>query len=1199
MKRLAYLLLGACILPIFIKANNDSGNGVKSSMLVSCGFTLNTTITPESCAGLNNGAVNITAIGAVDPVTYVWQPGNLNGGTQNNLAPGTYTIIITDNTACSETTTVVVPAATPINLSTSVTHVTCPGGTNGSINLTVSGGSAPYNYVWSNAASVEDISNIPAGTYSVVVTDNNGCQQNLANITVNQPAAITAPATITPVNCFGNSNGAIDITVSGGTGSYSYIWSNGATTQDINGLIAGNYGLTITDASSCQASFNYTINQPQQLTLVLQAINVACFGNTNGAVNLTVLGGTGPFTYSWSNGATTEDISGLTANTYSVSVTDANGCTANGAATVTEPAAITLSTNVTNATCSGVNNGTIDLVLNGGTGPFTFFWSNGATTEDITGLGAGIYTVTVTDANNCQANTSDTITQPTSINLTTGSTASTCSGNTGTATVTASGGSGSYTYQWNDPLNQTTATAINLSAGTYSVIVSDGTGCVTATSVIVSSSSGLSATAAVTNATCNGASTGAIDITVIGGNAPFTYLWSNSATTQDISNIPSGSYSLLITDSTNCTYFISATVNQPQAITLNFTTQNPLCNNATNGQVLLNIAGGTPTYSYLWSNNATTANLSNVGAGSYSVTVTDFNNCTATGSVTLTNPPILLLGFNTTNATCNGASTGAIDLNVQGGTAPYSYIWNNGAQTQDISNIPAGAYTVIVSDANNCNAAIAINVTEPAPISISLNSITNLLCNGTGNGAIDISVSGGTLPYSYNWNNNATTQDLSGLSGGTFVVTVSDFFNCTATQSYTVSEPDAIEINITTTPADCGFNNGSAVATVNGGTPGYSFVWNTNPPQTSLNANQLAAGGYSFTVTDQNGCIASESAIITSIGGPIISLDSIIHSKCATLFNDTVISYTNDGAIYISVTGATPPYTYQWSSGQTTQDISNLLPGSYLVSVRDVNFCLSTLSVTITGPAPLVYDISSTNVLCSGQSNGAIDLTVNGGTPPYKYFWNKGGNLIAQTQDLNNISAGTYVLQLNDDNNCIRGASVTVGTQSSPIVIGVNEKVDESCDGKSDGKLEVSVSGGTAPYTFSWSNQASTQNITNITKGNYTLTVADAIGCNATQSFIVGVKGACMDINIPNSFTPNGDGVNDKWIIRNLDKFSQNSVEIYNRWGQLIFSTNGYNDSNAWDGTYNGEQVSSAVYYYFINLGNGTELFKGTLTVVR
>ncbi|GIV27995.1 MAG: hypothetical protein KatS3mg027_1809 [Bacteroidia bacterium] len=1199
MKRLAYLLLIACVLPNIVKANNDSGNGAKSSMLVSCGFTLNTTITPESCAGLNNGAASITAIGAVDPVTYVWQPGNLSGGSQSNLSPGTYTVIITDNTACSETTTVVIPAAVPINLSTSITHVTCNGGTNGSIDLTVSGGAAPYNYVWSNAASVEDISNIPAGTYSVVVTDNNGCQQNLTNIIVNQPAAIVAPANITHVNCFGNSNGAIDITPNGGTSPYSYAWSNGQTTQDLSGLTAGNYGLTITDANSCQASFSYTVNQPQQLTLVLQPTNIDCFGNSNGAINLTVVGGTSPYSYSWSNGATSEDISGLTANTYSVSVTDANSCNANGSATITAPSAITLSTNVNNATCSGVNNGTIDLILNGGTGPFTFFWSNGATTEDITGLGAGTYTVTVTDANGCQANTSAIISQPTSINLTTGSTPSTCSGNTGTATVSASGGSGSYTYQWNDPSNQTTPTAINLAAGTYSVTVTDGTGCVTATSVIVSSSSGLSATAAVTNATCYGASTGAIDITVIGGNAPFSYVWSSGENTQDISNKPAGSYSLLITDNTSCTYFISAVIGQPNPLSLNFTPQNPSCYNGTNGQILLSVAGGTAPYSYLWSNNATTQNISGLSPNSYSVTVTDFNNCTVGGTVNLSNPPILLLGFNTTNATCNGASTGAIDLNVQGGTAPYTYIWNNGAQTEDISNIPAGSYTVTVTDNNNCTAAIAINVSEPAPLNISLNNVNHLLCNGTANGAIDISVSGGTLPYSYTWNNGANTQDLSGLSGGNYTVTVSDFYNCSLSQTYTVNEPNAIVINITTTPADCGFNNGSAVASVSGGTPGYSYLWNTTPPQTSLTANQLAAGGYSFTVTDQNGCIASESAIITSVGGPIISLDSLINSKCATLFNDTVISYTNDGAIYISVTGATPPYTYQWSSGQTTQDISNLLPGNYLVTVRDVNFCLSTMSFTIIGPTPLTYDISTTDVLCNGQSNGAIDLTVNGGTPPYIYFWNKNGNLIAQTEDLSNISAGTYVLQLNDNNNCIRGASVTIGTQSSPIIIGINDKSDESCDGKSDGKLEVSVSGGTAPYTFAWSNQATTQNISDIPKGNYTLNVTDAIGCNATQSFIVGVKGACTDINIPNSFTPNGDGVNDKWIIRNLDKFSQNTVEIYNRWGQLIFSTNGYNDSNAWDGTYNGEQVSSAVYYYFINLGNGSDLFKGTVTVVR
>jgi gliding motility-associated-like protein len=1159
-------------------------------------ISVNSVVTNVSCNATNNGAIDISVSGGVPGYTYLWSN---NATTQDisNLTAGTYTVTVTDSNNCLTVVPIVVNQNANLVLSSLVTNPLCNGGSTGAIDLSVSAGTPPYSYNWSNGSTNQDLTNIPAGTYTVGVTDASGCVGS-ASINVNQPSAISISANISNVLCNGGSTGSINLIVSGGTPGYTYLWNTGATTQNISGLTAGVYSVAVTDLNGCVANNTFTISQPTAISLITQITHVSCNGANNGAINLTVIGGTSNYTYSWSNSATSEDINGLSANTYSVTVTDNNGCTASISETVTQPATLSLSANTINASCNGVNNGSIDLVVSGGTGPFNYFWSNGATTEDLNAIGAGTYTVTVTDANGCQANTSATISQPSSLSLTVSATPSACGSNTGSATVNVSGGASPYSYLWNDPLAQTTATANNLGAGTYSVIVTDATGCIEATAVNVPSASGLTASALVTNANCNGASTGGIDITVTGGTAPFTYQWSNSATSQDITNAPAGTYSLLITDAASCTYFISATVGQPNAILLNFITQNPLCNNASNGQVNLTVTGGSPGYSYLWSNGATTQNLTNVSSGSYSVTVTDNNGCTAGGSVTLNNPPVLLLGFNTSNVTCNGASTGAIDLSVVGGTAPYTYIWSNAATTQDLSGIPAGQYTVTVTDDNGCSAALLINITEPNPLVISTIDIGHLLCNGTGNGYIDISVSGGTLPYSYIWDNGATTQDLSGLSGGVYQVSVSDFYGCTETQSYTVNEPDAIVINITTTPADCGFTNGSATATVTGGTPGYSYLWNTTPAQTAPTANQLGAGGYSLTITDQNNCVASEAAIITSIGGPIIALDSLKHSSCASIFNDTLINYTNDGAIYISVTGSTPPYTYSWSSGQSTQDIANLFPGNYLVTVRDVNLCLSTMSFTITGPTPLDFSTTSVDVNCNGDTNGSIDLTVTGGTPPYKYFWNKNGVLISQNEDLNNIGAGMYVLQLNDDNNCIKGASVEVKTISTPIIVDADKK-DESCSGKSDGKIDITVSGGVQPYTFAWSNQTTAEDLTDIAKGNYVVSITDANGCSTIQSYEINAKEACTEINIPNSFTPNGDDVNDKWIIRNLGNFPQNTVEIFNRWGQLIFSTNGYNDSNAWDGTYNGEEVSSATYYYFINLGNGTEVFKGTVTIVR
>ena len=281
--------------------------------------------------------------------------------------------------------------------------------------MSVSGGVSPYSYAWTNGATTQDISGLTAGTYTVTVTDANGCTKT-TSATVTQPSDIAPVFLTTHVTCYGGNNGAIDMSVSGGTPGYTYLWSNGATTQDLMNLTAGTYTVTVTDANSCTKAVGIIVVQPSEIIVSETHVNVLCNGASTGSIDLTASGGTGALSYDWSHIAgnnNPQDPTGLAAGTYCVTVTDANGCTKTLCATIMEPPALQLSAIATNASCTGLADGSIDLTVSGGTPGYTYLWSNGLTTQDPSGLVAGTYTVTVTDANDCTKTTSAIVLEPT------------------------------------------------------------------------------------------------------------------------------------------------------------------------------------------------------------------------------------------------------------------------------------------------------------------------------------------------------------------------------------------------------------------------------------------------------------------------------------------------------------------------------------------------------------------------------------------------------------------------------------------------------------------------------------------------------------------------------------------------------------------------------------------------------------------
>jgi len=633
--------------------------------------------------------------------TYRWSTGD-STETITVGSPATYRVTVTNAGGCTGIDSFIVRQSSPITLTAANTNVSCFGGNNGAIQLTVNGGTPGYAYLWSSLQTTPNISNLMAGNYAVAVKDAIGCTATL-NDTINQPAALADSVVVTPVICFGQSNGTASVIVSGGTGQDVFNWSNSANTENITGLAAGIYQVTVTDSLLCTITAGAVIVQPAALQLALTDTNITCAGFNNGKISTTVQGGITPYTYLWTGGLTTANISNLPPATYTVTVTDSNSCTITGNATITTPLPLQLSIQTVNVLCSGNNTGSITATLSGGTGAYNYLWSNAATTAAIAQLIAGSYTITGTDANNCTVDTSIVITQPAPLVITVDSSiAPSCYGYAdGSIYTTESGGVTPYTLSWS---NTSTASNItNLANGTYTLTFTDSDQCSVTNSVTITSPDSIVITPTLTDVSCFGKNDGNIKTVVTGGTTPYAYLWSNAVTTPQISNLAPGIYSVTVTDAHNCTGTDTGLViKQPAALADSLSVSNETCPVAKNGAVISNVTGGTAAYTYNWSNGANTQNIINIHAGTYALTVNDHNGCSVTATATVIIQPTLILEATVDNPLCPPLQDGSITLVVGGNTNPYQYHWSGAQQGASPSNLSPGSYAVTVTDQYGC-----------------------------------------------------------------------------------------------------------------------------------------------------------------------------------------------------------------------------------------------------------------------------------------------------------------------------------------------------------------------------------------------------------------------------------------------------------------------------------------------------------------
>jgi|GEM_PF-627491 len=925
-------------------------------------ITPSVTILSPSCPGGNNGSISVSVTGGVSPYTFAIGAGAFSGSSLfSGLTPGTYTIHVRDANLCIKDTSVSIADAPHAYFNAGIVNPWCNFYTNGAIAINASNSAPPYTYAIGSGtySNTSTFNNLNVGTYTLHIKNANGCISD-TTIILADSLIVSASIVLSPISCYGGTNGIISILASGGFGSpYNYaINANPYTgTNSFNNLSQGTYTIHVRDVNQCFHDTVVTLTQPSQIVITPVLTNIACFGAANGSIVVNAAGGTPTYTYSIGNPAQPGNtFSPVGPGNYTITVTDFNNCTQTDPVTITQPARLVISSIVThNVSCNSGTDGSFTVNPTGGTTPYSYAVNTGTfgSSNVLGGLTVGTYVIHLKDANGCTVDSTMTITQPSVIIPSAAVKNSTCHTlANGSVTISANGGTPGYTYANGAGAYVPSGSFTTLPGGTYTFHIKDANACVKDTTVTIIDSIIIVDNYVVTQPLCYGQSNGSVTVTGSGGAAPYTYAFGSGTYSAGnvLSSIPAGAYVLHAKDANGCIGDEPITVAQPGVIVPAPVITSPSCYGYHNGTVVLNVSGGTPVFQYGINSNgfSSTNTFGNLSAGRDTLHIKDNNGCTHDTIITITQPSQLkITNLAISEVKCFGDASGFVTVTATGAITPYSYAADAGAYgtSNVVSNLNVGSHTINVKDNNGCLSDSVITLTQPAPLVFRLDSLVNPTCQGYTDGIVKLDGVGGTSPYTY------------AIGTGTY----------SAQNSY----------------------------------------------------HNLAEGTYTFYVEDKNSCV--HDTVITLVGYPHIVIDNVT-LKDVTCYNALT------GSIQVIATGGAQPLSYKLGEFGTvvrTNTFDSLHADRYTIFISDSMHCMKDTTVSLTQPDSLHVVTTATPNECVGYENmGVVTANVTGGTGPYGYLWN---TIPAQTTNtITGMANGPYMVLITDANSCIDSAIALV-----------------------------------------------------------------------------------------------------------------------------------------------------------------------------
>ena len=1094
----------------------------------------------EGTCGNDDAQATINVAGGPGGFSYAWTPNVSTDPTASDLAPGTYTVVITDlsDAACttSETFTVGIQDG-PMAEVLATTPATCQE-TNGTAVL----GPIGLLYEWCNGYVGNDPIHLPAGECQVTVTDPPTNCSDVLEVVIEEFVPLMASPTIDQQpDCIAN-NGAVTIDVTGGSFNYAYAWSDGGTGASRNDLAPGAYCVTVTDngPTGCVTTTCFVLSPSGGPSVTADSpVVLDCRGDANGTVQFTVTPNDPSYqiVITDANGASYQN-GNLPPGEYCLSVIDATGCTLGGDCfEVVQPEQIDVDINIFGLDC--VTEGSIELVeVKGGNGGYRYAWTGpgnfSASTRNISDLDPGPYSVTITDAKGCTVTVDALVVEDlcdcappvvTSVVVV----ESDCNASSGRATINVSGNVFDYTFTW-IPSVSLSNQAFNIPPGIYTVRIEDrnDANCFAIETFTVGASDGFDVQSATVNASCNTA-----DGAVMLAPTNLQYRWEDGFIGGDRNDLAGGTYFVEVTDpadSASCVDFITIVIGEDNPLTIDAQIdQKPDCQGS-NGVVTLLVSGGSNDYTYSWASNGPTQ--TNLAAGIYAVEVRDnVTGCAQTINFALTEdvPSATLLIDAEVETSCTGFNDATVDLSTLA-TGPgfmgpaVITIEDVDGNVYQSGDLPPGNYCALIRDANGCLAGSScFSVKYPAQIDVDI-AIVDADCNGLG--AINlVEVLGGTGVYNFDWADLTPStndpQNRSDLAAGAYTIIVSDANGCAISETLTIDDNGAT-INASADPdnVSCtGNSDGSISIQASGGSGPYSYDWGSTFPDTATLDN-LPEGTYQVVVTDLNGCS-------TSLTGIEIEADSNLDIQSITPADVSCLGLDN-GSISIVPAGGTAPYSYDWGTGlPDAGTISDLPEGAYEVVVTDALGCTATAGPIVinTQDSLVLQAITPTNLSCLGNDDGSVSVVINGGTAPYSYDW---GDNLPDDPTVDGLPQGTYAVTITDAEGC--------STTAGPVELEADNELDiqlsedtTACAGTLN--IEVLVSG-TGPAQINWSDDAGNVNIID---GNSTIEVP----VDGTINYYVEVQsGACVAMDtvavtefeldpqvLPEASTCQGEGV--------------------------------------------------------------------------